>query len=54
VATLNTMLKGMDGPQWRGWTYWAAGRWWGNYPMSVQPKNGEDTPQMTVLKKYFR
>ncbi|MDR3411208.1 MAG: glycoside hydrolase family 5 protein [Formivibrio sp.] len=35
---------------WRGWTYWASGRWWGNYPLSIQPGvNGEMMPQMKVL-----
>jgi endoglucanase len=54
LAVLDTMLSAMDDTSvWRGWTYWAAGRWWNNYPMSVQPKNGQDAPQMTVLKKYF-
>jgi len=37
---------------WRGWTYWASGRWWGNYPLSIQPgANGEIAPQMDVLLK---
>ena len=54
LTTLDAMLKAMDDEKvWRGWTYWAAGRWWGNYPMSVQPKDGQDAPQMGVLKKYF-
>jgi hypothetical protein len=33
-------------------TYWAAGAWWGNYPMSVEPQNGVNAPQMAVLDKY--
>lgn len=54
LAALDTMLEGMsDTSVWRGWTYWAAGRWWGNYPMSIQPKNGSEAPQTAVLKKYF-
>jgi endoglucanase len=35
-----------------GGTYWAAGPWWGNYPLSVEPRNGQDRPQMAVLLKY--
>ncbi len=31
-----------------GWTYWAAGPWWGNYFTSLEPSNG-DRPQMTAL-----
>jgi endoglucanase len=54
LAVLDTMLAAMDDKKvWRGWTYWAAGRWWNNYPMSVQPKNGQDAPQMVVLRKHF-
>ena len=35
-----------------GGTYWAAGPWWGNYPLSVEPRNGQDRPQMAVLLKF--
>lgn len=34
-------------------TYWAAGPWWGDYPLSVEPKNGTDKPQMSVLKYHL-
>lgn len=54
LTALDTMLEGMsDTGVWRGWTYWAAGRWWGDYPMSIQPKNGMDAAQTAVLKKHF-
>ncbi|MBV9546739.1 MAG: cellulase family glycosylhydrolase [Chloroflexi bacterium] len=33
-------------------TYWSAGPWWGPYPLSVEPVNGQDRPQMSVLTKY--
>lgn len=34
--------------------YWAAGSHWGrNYPMSVEPQDGEDRPQWAVLQKYL-
>jgi endoglucanase len=33
-------------------TYWAGGPWWGDYPLSVEPANGEDRPQMGILAKY--
>lgn len=32
--------------------YWAAGPWWGNYRLSVEPREGKDRPQMQVLEKY--
>ena len=35
-----------------GGTYWAAGPWWGTYALSVEPRNGQDRPQMAVLLKY--
>jgi len=38
---------------WRGWTYWAAGPFWGDYMFSIEPANGADAPQMQVLKKYL-
>lgn len=55
LQVLDTMLAHVkDNPQvWRGWTYWAAGAWWGKYPLSIQPRNGEDAPQTATLRKYF-
>lgn len=35
-----------------GGTYWAAGPRWGNYPLSVQPAQGRDRPQMEALALY--
>lgn len=40
---------------WLGWTYWAAGGWWGDYPLSVQPgQGGTPKPQMPVLANFAR
>lgn len=25
---------------WLGWTWWAAGPWWGDYPFTLEPSNG--------------
>ena len=37
-----------------GGTYWAAGPWWNNYPLSLEPtKEGEDRPQMAVIGHYL-
>jgi endoglucanase len=36
-----------------GWTYWAGGPWWGNYYFSLEPTNGVDRPQMTVLLRHL-
>lgn len=55
LKVLDTMLSSVaDGNVWRGWTYWAAGQWWGSYPFSVQPKEGMDAIQTKVLKQYLQ
>ena len=54
LEALDAMLAQMiDESVWRGWTYWAAGSWWGGYPLSIEPQNGQDAPQTGVLRKYF-
>lgn len=35
---------------WIGWAYWAAGDWWGGYPLSIQPDDGIDKPQMAAIE----
>ena len=34
-------------------SYWAAGPWWKNYPLSLHPIAGNDQPQMSVYAKYL-
>lgn len=34
-------------------TYWSAGPRWGSYKLAIQPVNGQDRPQMQVLKNYL-
>ncbi len=55
LQALDDMLSYMDenSDVWLGWTYWAAGPWWGDYMFSVEPKDGEDRPQMDVLEKHL-
>ena len=54
LEALEAMLAQMDDERvWRGWTYWAAGSWWGSYPMSIAPQDGRDAPQTRLLKRYF-
>lgn len=36
-----------------GGCYWAAGRWWKDYPLSIEPKYGKDQPQLLVYQKYL-
>ena len=55
LASLERVLQLTNDPiTWRGWAYWAAGAWWGDYFLTVHPKNGEDRPQMDVLEAYFQ
>ena len=35
-------------------SYWAAGPWWKNYPLSLHPIAGNDQPQMSVYGKYLQ
>jgi endoglucanase len=37
-----------------GWTWWAAGPWWGDAPRVLEPKaDGSDKPQMAWLEPYL-
>lgn len=56
LHSVDNMLSfvGENADVWLGWTWWAAGPWWGDYPLSVEPETeGEDKPQMTVLSRHL-
>ncbi|MFC7738423.1 glycoside hydrolase family 5 protein [Roseomonas sp. GCM10028921] len=55
VSSLDAMLSfiGRNADVWLGWAYWAAGRWWGNYPLSIEPVGNLDIPQMRVLARHI-
>ncbi len=36
-----------------GASYWAAGSWWKDYGLSIQPLNNIDQPQMVAFSKFF-
>ena len=39
---------------WLGWTWWAAGPWWGNYMFTLEKTaGGADQPAMAVLKSFI-
>ena len=58
--TCNQAVSGMldfmqsNADVWVGWSWWAAGPWWGNYIYSIEPSNGEDRPQMRLLTPYLQ
>jgi endoglucanase len=54
-AALDDMLGYIDQNQdvWLGWTYWAAGPWWGEYMFTLEPLDGADRPQMAVLLRHI-
>ena len=56
LQALDDMLDFVDAnaDAWLGWTYWAAGPWWGNYMYSIEPDaNGNDRPQTAVLLEHI-
>ncbi len=53
---LRDMLDFMDvnNDVWMGWTYWAAGPWWGEDIYTLEPKSdGSDRPQMAILLEHI-
>lgn len=44
-TVLDNFLVALDGAGFSG-TYWAAGEWWGTYPLSVQPLNNFTTDRV--------
>ena len=56
LQALDDMLDYIDAnPEaWLGWTYWAAGPWWGDYMFSIEPdEQGNDRPQTAVLLEHL-
>ncbi len=54
LVALRTLLESaQDAEVWLGWTYWSAGPWWGSYPFSIQPGDGEAAPQTKVLRAFL-
>jgi aryl-phospho-beta-D-glucosidase BglC (GH1 family) len=54
IQALDNLMAHMaaNAEVWAGAAYWAAGPWWGDYMFSIEPRNGEDAPQLAVLQKY--
>ena len=55
LAALDDILTHLDKnrAQWIGWTYWAAGPWWGNTVYDIEPDGGVDRPQTGVLLRHL-
>lgn len=52
TGVLNYLQANTD--VWAGWTWWAAGPWWGDYMFSIEPSGTVDKPQMSVLQPYLK
>ena len=51
LETLDNMLNYLKNNCING-TYWAAGPWWPTYPLAIEPRNGQDRPQLPTVIKY--
>jgi endoglucanase len=49
---LGYMEKNSD--VWTGFTWWAAGPWWGEYMFSLEPRAGKDAPQLDYLRPHLQ
>ncbi len=52
LTVLDTFLSYLDANGISG-TYWAGGPWWGDYALSVEPRDGQDRPQLPVLTRHL-
>ena len=54
LTVLDNFLAALDASGMDG-LYWAAGEWWGNYPLSVQPASAftVDRPQLHVMMSHL-
>jgi len=54
MTVLDNFMAALDAAGLDG-SYWAAGEWWGTYPLSVQPQNNftTDRPQLGVLSGHL-
>jgi endoglucanase len=56
LAALDNTLEHVaaNSDVWIGWTYWAAGAWWGDYMFSVHPSPKGEKGQMKILMRHAR
>ncbi len=53
LQVLERILSLMEGSVWKGWTYWAAGGWWGDYPFALNTNATTPSLQWKPLKDHF-
>jgi endoglucanase len=55
ASAVEAMLDHVEGnlDVWTGWTWWAAGPWWGDYIFTLEPGPGGDAPQMAWLTPHL-
>lgn len=53
LKVLDRFLSLMKGPVWKGWAYWAAGGWWGDYPFALNTNAATPSVQWKYLKDHF-
>ena len=53
LETQEHFLQLMQGSEWKGWTYWAGGSWWGSYPFALNTNSATPSPQWAHLITYF-
>ena len=56
IAAIDDQLRFLEANAdlYLGWSWWAAGPWWGDYFLSIEPKNGQDRPMLSVLEAHLR
>lgn len=56
IAMLNTAMQHIAAhpAQWKGWAYWGASEWFGNYPYNIYPVDEKLHPQLTALKAHMK
>lgn len=53
LKTLDRFLSLAANSPWKGWTYWAAGGWWGKYPMALNTNSSAPSQQWPTMTHYF-
>lgn len=54
-AAVDDLLDALEANDdvWLGWSWWAAGPWWGDYMFSLEPDGTTDRPQLGVLTPHL-